>query len=274
VNWTDTDFGRGAADKVQKLAKEFVPQGLVLILRESHNMSADDIRASAMRRYPGSLARFTGNMKAPIAYEDNGPPPDIAFIDAEGKLLLAGSYTVDLSRAEKLLPDELKKLKTGWGTHAAARDARALLYGKERLAEALACCDKALASEPDQAELLEVKGEVQARFDSTLKQVRHHLDKGECERALAMSTTLAASVAGRPELEEPAAKLLAELGTPEIQRELELEKPLAAALKPLEKKEPTAKDVEKLERLGKEAGDTRVGRRAKELARIAALSMR
>ena len=274
MNWTDTDFGRGAADKVRKLGKEFVPQGLVLILRESHNMSADDIRASAMRRYPGSLARFTRNMKAPIAYADNGPPPDIAFIDAEGKLLLAGSYTVDLSRAEKLLPDELKKLKTGWGTHAAARDARALLYGKGRLAEALACCDKALASEPDQAELLQVKGEARAQFDSTLKQVRHHLAKGECERALEMSTTLVASVAGRPELGEPAAKLLAELGTPEIQRELELEKTLAAALKPLEKKEPTAKDVEKLERLGKEAGDTRVGRRAKELARIAALSMR
>jgi len=274
VNWTDTDFGRGAADKVRKLAKERVPQGLVLILRESHNMSADEIRASAMRLYPGSLARFTGNMKAPIAYEDNGPPPDIALIDAEGKLLLAGSYTVDLSRAEKLLPDELEKLETGWGTHAAARDARALLYGKGRLAEALACCDKALSSEPDQAELLVVKGEVQARFDSTQKQVRHLLDKGECERALTMSTRLVESVAGRPELEEPAAKLLAELGTPEIQRELQLEKTLAAALKPLEKKEPTAKDVEKLERLAKEAGDTRVGRRAKELARIAALSIR
>lgn len=274
MNWTDTDFGRGAADKVRKLAKEFVPQGLVLVLRESHNMSADDIRTSAMRRYPGSPARFTGNMKAPIAYQENGPPPDIAFIDAQGRLLLAGSYTVDLSRAEKLLPGELKKVRAGWGAHGAAREARALLHGKGRLAEALARCDEALSSEPDQAELLEVKAEVQARFDSALKQVRHHLDKGECERALAMSTTLVDSVAGRPELEEPAAKLRAELGTPEIQRELELEKTLAAALKPLEKKEPTAKDVEKLERLAKEAGDTRVGRRAQELARIAALSIR
>jgi tetratricopeptide (TPR) repeat protein len=274
VNWTDTDFGRGAADKVRKLAKDFVPQGLVLILRESHNMTADDIRASAMRRYPGSLARFTRNMKAPIVYEDNGPPPDIALIDAEGKLLLAGSYTVDLSRAEKLLPGELKKLKTGWGTHAAARDARALLYGQGRIAEALACCDKALSSEPDQAELLEVKGEARARFDSTLKQVSYHLDKGQCAQALALSTALVESVAGRPELEEPAAKRLAELRTPEIQHDLELEKTLAAALKPLEKNEPTAKDVEKLERLANEAGDTRVGRRAKELARVAALSIR
>ena len=119
-----------------------------------------------------------------------------------------------------------------------------------------------------------MKGEAQARFESTLEQVHHHLAHGECERALALSKALASSVAGRPELEEPAAKLVAELGTAEVQRELDLEKALAAALKPLQKKEPTAKDVQKLERLAQEAGDTRVGRRAKELARIAALSLR
>src|SRR6185503_15348901 len=37
VNWTDTDFGRGAAKEAEKIAKELAPEGLVTILLDTHN---------------------------------------------------------------------------------------------------------------------------------------------------------------------------------------------------------------------------------------------
>ena len=274
VNWTDTDFGRGGADGVRKLAKELVPEGLVLILRDTHNQSADEIRAAAMRLYPGSPARFTRNMEEPIEYEKNGPPPHVALVDVEGRIAVAGSYTVELSGMEKLVKAELEKQASGWGTHDAAREARALLFGEGRLAEALARCDEALAAEPEQPELLAVRGEIQARWAALERSVRYHMERGEYGLALAKAQALGDAVAGHPEWEGAARTLLAELDTPEAQAELELDAALASALKPLGKDEPTASDVKKLERLAEEAGDTRVGRRARELARIAALAIR
>ena len=272
VNWTDTDFGRGAADKVQKSARDLVPEGLVLVLRDTHNRSADDIRAAAMRRYPGSPARFVRNLKLPIEYADNGPPPDVALIDVEGRLLIAGSYTVDLGRAEKLAEAELKKRKRGWGEHDAARKARALLYGRDRLAEALEVCEAALVAEPEAPELVAVRDEIHRACALRERAVRYHLEQGECLLARARVGELSAAVAGRAELEERVRALRTELESDEARRELALDEKLASLLKPLSKKGPRAKDVKKLERFAAEAGGTRVGRRAQELARIAALA--
>ena len=274
VNWTDTDFGRGGADNVRKLAAELVPEGLVLVVRDTHNRSADEIRASVMRLYPGSPARFSRNMDEPIEYEKNGPPPYVALIDVEGRLSVAGSYTVELGGMEKRVRAELEKQSSGWGTHAEARAARALLYGKGRLAEALARCDEALAAEPGEPELLAVRGEIEARWAVLQRAVRYHMERGEYRLALEKAHSLADAVAGRPEWEEAARALLAELDTPEARAELELDAALSSALKPLSKDEPSPSDVKKLERLAAEAGDTRVGRRARELARIATLAIR
>ena len=105
VNWTDTDFGRGAAKEAEKLARELAPEGLVTILLDTHNKPAQEIEASVMRLYPGSPARLTQNQKLPIEYLDNGPPPDVALVGVDGTLLVAGSYTVDLNKAEKLVKD-------------------------------------------------------------------------------------------------------------------------------------------------------------------------
>ncbi len=272
VNWTDTDFGRGAAVRTHKFAKDLIPDGLVVILRDTHNKNADEILVSAMRRYPGSLARFARNMKLPIEYQDNGPPPDIALIDVEGRLVIAGSYTVDMGPAEKRIAAELKRRQTGWGTHDAVRDVRAICYGKGRIGEALVRCEKALAAEPENAELKQVESELRAQFEADAQRVRYALDRGECALARSRASALADAAVGSADWQAVAESLLAEFEKPDVQKELALDAELAAALKPLQKKEPTAKDVEKLERVAKDAGDTRVGRRAKELARIAALS--
>src|SRR5262245_54604869 len=136
VNWTDTDFGRGAAGEVEKVAKELVPEGLVLILLDTHNKTAPEIEASVLRLYPGSPARLQQNQKLPIEYQEDGPPPNVALVGVDGTLLVAGSYTVDLGKAIKMVKPELKKLEQGWGEDDQARTARALVYGKGLLGAA------------------------------------------------------------------------------------------------------------------------------------------
>ena len=272
VNWTDTDFGLGAATQAKKLAEELVPQGLVSILMDSHNKQEDEILSSAMRLFPGSPSRFMRTDNLPIAYEKNGPPPVIALVGVDGTLLLAGSYTIDLSKAEKLIKAELKKRKSGWGEHEAARSARALAYGEQRLAAAREAVAAALATEPDAAELLQVRDEIDARVASWERAVQALTDEGRLVRALDEAHGLAAAVAGNPDWEARAASLLQAFETPEAASGLELDRKLLALLKPLDKRGPSAADVTKLRKLAESAGDTAVGKRAQRMADIAALA--
>lgn len=173
VNWTDSDFGRGSAGGVEKLAKELVPVGLVVVLLDTHNKPAAEIEASIMRLYPGSLARLQQNQEPSIDYLDNGPPPDVALIGVDGTLLVAGSYTVDLNKAEKLIGAEFKKLKNGWGASDGVRAARALAFGKRRLGEASASIQAAQASGTVDAELDAVQTEIATRWESWVRSVRY-----------------------------------------------------------------------------------------------------
>lgn len=271
VNWTDTDFGRGAANEVEKLAKELAPKGLVVILLDTHNRTGPEIEASVMRLYPGSRAWLAQNQKLPIEYEDNGPPPDIALVGVDGTLLVAGSYTSDMGKAAKLARSELKRLKSGWGEHDAARKARALAFGAEQLAAAKLSIEAALAEEPDQRECLAVRTEIAARWDSRVRSVTWLLEHGEPLRALDEVRALTQTAKGDSAWEAQAAALLQGSETAEMRRELELDRELGSILAPLAKKAPD-REGDKLRAFAKEAGETRVGRRALHLAEIAALA--
>ena len=272
VNWTDTDFGLGAAEQSKKLAEDLVPQGLVSILMDSHNKKEDELLSSAMRLFPGSPSRFMRTDNLPIAYEKNGPPPVIALVGVDGTLLLAGSYTIDLGKAEKLIKAELKKRKSGWGEHEAARSARALAYGEQRLAAAREAIAAALAAEPDSAELLQVRDEIDARFASWERTVLVLTEEGRLVQALDEAQRLAKAVAGNPDWEGRAAILVQGFDAPEVASALELDRKLLALLKPLDKRGPGEADVAKLRKFAESAGETAVGKRAQRLADIAALA--
>jgi hypothetical protein len=274
VNWTDTDFGLGAATQAKKLAADLASEGLVTILMDSHNKKEEQIRASGMRLFPGSPSRLMQTQNLPIAYLDNGPPPDVALIGVDGTLLLAGSYTIDLSKAEKLVKAELKKLKSGWGEHEAARAARALAFGQQRLAAARAAIAEALAAESGAAELGEVRSEIEARFASWDGSVQQLMERGDFLLAQARARALAEAVSGDAEWAAQAAVRLAAFEQPEAVQELELDRKLTALLGPLEKRKPNEGDVAKLRKLAEGAGDSRVGARALRLAETAQLAAR
>ncbi|HEX6886156.1 MAG TPA: hypothetical protein VF530_22470 [Planctomycetota bacterium] len=273
VNWTDTDFGRGASGEVEKLAKELVPEGLVLILLDTHNKTAPEIEAAVMRLYPGSPARLQENQKLPIEYLDNGPPPDIALIGVDGTLLVAGSYTADLNRASKLVKSELKRLEKGWGESEPARAARALLYGQERLAGAKAYVEEGLRIVPDHVELTAIRSEVTGRFEHRLRAVSYFREQGQILRAQEAARALAEAVKGDATWEARCATLLQEFEDKEVARELELDRKLSALVAPLAKKAPD-REPEKLRKFAAEAGGTRVGKRALHLAEIGTLAAR
>ncbi len=273
VNWTDTDFGRGAAGQAEKVSKELVPEGLVCILLDTHNKTQEAIEASVMRLYPGNVAWLSRNQKLPIEYLDNGPPPDVALIGVDGKLLVAGSYTSDFGKARDLAEAELERLKTGWGDHKVAQRARAEAFGRKRLAAARALVVEALSAEPQQPELLAVQAEVETSHRCWVSSVSFLEERGEHLRALDRARALAEAVAGNVEWEGQAAGLLASFQTPEAERELELDRKLAGLLKPLQKKKPAKGDVDKLAGFAKSAGETRVGHRARHIAEIAARTL-
>jgi len=271
VNWTDTDFGRGAAKEVEKLATELAPEGLVTILLDTHNKTAPEIEAAVMRLYPGSPARLTQNQKLPIEYLDDGPPPDVALVGVDGTLLVAGSYTVDLNKASKLVKAELKKARSGWGEHAAARAARALVFGEGQLDEARRTLAAALQAEPGQAELGAVRAEIEAHFEARLRSVRWLLEHGQVLRSQEEARALVTAVEGDADWHDKAAALADELTSAEIGREAELDRKLSALLQPLAKKAPD-REAEKLKKFAAEAGATRVGKRAQHLAEVATLA--
>jgi len=271
VNWTDSDFGRGGAKEAEKLAKELAPEGLVIILHDTHNRSALEVEASVMRLYPGSPARLARNQKLPLEYLDNGPPPDIALIGVDGTLLVAGSYTADMNRAAKQVKSELKKKKDGWGAGAAARSVRALAHGAGDLGAARTALESALRSAPGDEELVVVQGELAGRFESRLRAARHYLAHGQPLRALDEARTLEQDVRGHADWEARTVELLEELAGADVARELELDRKLTTLLQPLSKKAPE-REGEKLRKFAAEAGKTRVGKRALHLAEVATLA--
>jgi hypothetical protein len=272
VNWTDTDFGRGAAERVESVGKKLVPRGLVLILHDSHGKKQEDIEASVMRLYPGSKAWLTRTQKLPIEYADNGPPPDVALIGVDGRLLIAGSYTSDMGKATKAAEAELARAKAGWGEHKLAKKARAAAFGQSKLGQAKALLDEALAAEPSQPELLEVQQEIESSRALWARTVTFLMEQGEHERALARAKALAESVAGVPEWESEAAALVEAFAAEDAKAELDADRKLAAILEQLEKRKPAKADADKLASFAKSCGAPKVRARAQHLADIAALA--
>jgi len=269
VNWTDSDFGRGAAEQLQKVAKELVPQGLVSILHDSHNKTRDDIEAAVLRRFPGNRSWLTRTRNLPFDYEDNGPPPDIALVGVDGTVLIAGSYTVDFGPAVKAVKTELKKRKSGWGEHKVARKARALAFGDGALQRAYAMLVSALSDEPDHEELGVALDDVTTAYLGRSGAVTHLLETGHPARAHEIARDLVRDVAGHKRWEPEATKLLKRFDEKAVKEEIERDEKLTSTLKPLAKSKPKATHVKKLRKLAEQWGDSPVGRRAAHLADMA-----
>jgi hypothetical protein len=262
ADWTDMEVGLGAAKGAAKLHEELGEDGLVVLLHEFKRKDPAWMQGFALKNLDGTDAPLCCTQSFPIRYEENGFPPNVALIGVDGTLLAAGSYLVDLGRAGKLAKAELKRARSGWGEHPDARKARAEAFGRGELAAARARITAALAEEPEHAELLAVRDELETRFRTWRQSVEHRRERGDAVRARDAAELLLAAVEGDAEWEPDARALAAELATEDAQRELELALELDARLKAIRRKGPRDGDEEKLRELAAEGADTRVGARA------------
>jgi hypothetical protein len=248
-----------------ELDRELGPKGLVVILMESQGTKLEELPAWFMRNIPESRARCSAGVSPPIASSTEGIPK-CALIGVDGTLLIEGHTGSIGQKVEKLIEVELDKVKKGWGGSAAARKARAALYGKSSPAAAKQVLEQAQPAGDDQAELDAIAKEIDAFVKSRRKSIDFLLEDGRWLEAQALVATLAKGAKGMPELEAELARVAARFETPEGKSELALDKKVSSALRALEEKKLKPANATALRALVKGAEGTKVGARAARAA--------
>jgi hypothetical protein len=253
-----------------KLLKEHGKDGLVVILNESQ---AADSREALMGFVLQNFQKY--GTDDPFITHEGGPFPSggeglpwSAVIGVDGKLLLLGRPGGWGKKLDEALEGEFKKIKEGWGKSPEARKARALMYGKNKLADAAKLLADSESKIKDDAkeDFAEAKAELEAKYAALKGAIAKLLEEGRYLDAKESATSLEKAVKGRPEWESEAAALVAEFKKPDVEKELGLDKALAAIVKSIGDKRPTEDVVNKLKGLAKKNEGTKVGARAGELA--------
>jgi len=268
VDWADFASGYDAVRVAVALQEDLGGDGVAAILHETQGMEAGPMQALLLERFPGHGCRLITRRWLPIRYEDNGPPPRVAVIGVDGQVAVAGSYLADLARARKRIEEEHRRRKSGWGDHPAARKARARAFGRDELAEARELVARALAEEPDAAELATAAAEVERAYASRLRAVDFHLEAGDARRALETAQALAKAVRGDAAWEQEVAALLERFESDEVERELKLAKQLDKLERGVHARGPRPGQAEDLRRFAESAPGTRVAARAVRLAAL------
>jgi hypothetical protein len=193
--------------------------------------------------------------------------PQCALLSPSGEIVLSG-YTNDIHskvadkidefvkkpKARKDLPASVAKVVSDFdrGNYGAAMTALA-----------------SLASGADKGAAEGVQAELSARLESKIARIEAFRAAGYLEKADALAALLTKSLAGNAEwsakLDEPKKALAA----PEMAKEREAEKALAAATKKLFTKGPDKGTAKSLEAVASKHTGTKVAERASELAKIA-----
>jgi hypothetical protein len=253
-----------------KLQKEFGSKGLVIVLVESQaTQSPEDLRGFVLQNFMkyGSDDVFITRADSPFPNGSSGIP-HAALVGVDGKLLMMGNPNGWGKKLEEALEPEFKKIKDGWGKSPEAKKARALMHGKGKLAEAHA---HLVLSEPkvkDEAkeDFEQAKAELEAKYAALRDAVKGLKEQGRFLEAKEAATALQKAVKGKSEWETEVNPMVAEFATPELDKEVKLDKALAAIVKSIGDKRPTDDHEKKFKDLAKKNASSKVGPRAAEYA--------
>lgn len=278
--------GLHAAWLAEELHREFEDDGVVVVLQDRGRWSrtlgsVEDL--DFWYRLFGSPLWITESVEGEndpsiVREASSVDVRSLVLIGVDGRLLAERRVDVDDEKAharhkkelEKMLRDELKKLRKGWGEDRTAKRARGLAFGKDDLAGALKVLD---AVKPDDVvpEHSVVRGEIERRFDALAKRVAFFLDEArflDGERAL---DELADAVRGRDELEQRLAPYRARLESEDGEAALKLDKRLARILAPWNERELQDLDLDfirEVRAFAEEHGDSPVGARAARMDKL------
>lgn len=254
--------GMNSARDASKLAEKFATKGLVTLFMELDGRDTTGMLALALHHESEYGGRLLKAQNLPIPFEwDDGPPPGMALIGIDGTLLASGTYQMS-PKIEKMIAGELKKRKRGWGTHAAAIQARALAFGANDFGLARKTVYAALEAEPGQVELLALYNEFEARFASFSRSVDFLIEQGEIKRALERAKDLAESVKNDADWATATADILARFTEEPLVKAIAEDKTLAGLIKKVTKKGPKKGQTKKLRAFTEKAQDARVVARA------------
>ena len=237
---------------------EHKSQGLVTILVESQGNDDRTLDAFLWKTFPDNDCFTCTGTGLPI------PPsrgiPHGAVIGVDGTILWAGNPNAGKKQIETLVAQELEKVKKGWGATPDARKVRALLFGKNDLAGAMAAAEAI----NDEAERTMLVKEVEDRRASSAAAIAELKRQGRYVDAQERAEQFVRAVGERKDWLDAAKSEVAAFATPDAKELLALDKKIEKVERQLrDRKDETAEKA--LSSMSKHAGSSPVAARAKAL---------
>jgi len=223
-----------------------------------------DVEAEIMNRFPW--------LQSPVVLGDLDfvSAPQLWAIGPDGRRIGRQRITRPMHRQlDRLVQSAVRAagvISTGWGTIKALRRARALAYGKGRLADAHEISSPSSPPAPEEQDARAAFAvELDELFLRRLRRIKRDIDEGHWQRARAACTALAEDVRGWEPKEDVALETLRPLTGPNARPHLVFERNLARWLKRLRGAGPSPRLADSLKRLLRKAPDGAVKDRARRL---------
>ena len=232
------------------------------IFLQSQEAKESSLPGFVWAHWPGFDARLANNTQLPLP-KSQGIPHAI-FIGVDGTVLWDGNPSGGEKQVRQLLEQELTKVKKGWGPNPETKTVRALLYGKQNLAEAKKAID-AIADSKLKADL---QGELDAVRSRRAAGVKHMVEDNRWIEAHDAALALQKSCTGVADWQADVTALLATFDTPEAKKELAADDKLAkfaAGLRSGKTKANQSQLPAMLAPIAKNATGTQVGDRLAKL---------
>lgn len=242
---------------------ELAEKGLITILVESQGADNKKLEGFMWARFPDNDCFTSVNCFVPIP-ESRGIPHG-AVISVDGKLLWAGNPIAGKQEVEKLVAEQLKLVKKGWGNSTTEKKVRAALYGRGNFSVAATLV--AAMDEGDAKSMLQK--EVDSRY-AVRKAAIANLQKQGCWlKARDAAKLLLKGVGRHAEWASEASEIVASFASKEALAQISADKKLAKIIKNMRKGklEKAPKALEKLiAKIGQTSiGQTSVGARAERM---------
>jgi hypothetical protein len=243
-----------------KRDNELRDQGLVTVFLQSQEATESSLPGFVWAHWPGFHARLANNTQLPLP-KSKGIPHAI-FLGVDGTVLWDGNPGAGEKQYRQLLDQELTKVQKGWGPDPDTRKVRALLYGKQNLAEA----KKAIDAIADQKLKADLQGELDAVRSRRAAGVKHMIEDDRWVEAQEAALALQKSCTGIADWQADVNALLATFDTPEAKKELAADDKLQKLAVAVRKTKPkTSELLAQLAPIAKSATGTKVGEKLAKL---------
>jgi hypothetical protein len=286
--------GLHAAKVATDLREKYGKKGLVVILEDRNKWRGKDPGSNAPQAFWLTVAGFVPWMRSfppenktrdyPIQRSAARDERSMILIGVDGRLILEGA-TEPIKQAKKkkdfrarlakLVAVEISRRKKGWGKDAAAKKARSLAFGKDKLGSAM----RTLLTEGSEAipERVEAGAQLETHFAARVTTIRYSWESGRFLEAQDAIKRLSASVKGHEPWQVATAELAKVQSSPQSKAEIKLDRKLTKMLTPLlDSKKKSKLDAEMLGKLrvfGAKHASTKVGARAQRMDKFVANSL-